>query len=154
MISRHSHHVQMAFVHGKVAFVHGKVGNLSRRKWHLCWILSHFAFVSHGESCLFHLKFKPYTYIEKPAGKVVGNSILLAQDICNPVIRIDITDTEKVQTVDSEPNISEGTTGMTVIVIERTVAHADVYSLIGRCTKGMRFYAAVGRSERQSVGIG
>ena len=68
-----------------------------------------------GVRLLFKTPPSPYHYLS--SSKVVWNGILLSGDVCHPVIRVDVIDTEEVQTVQTEPDILKDCVAMAVVII-------------------------------------
>ena len=61
--------------------------------------------IRRGAGVSFFLKLHRHPTIYLSSSKVVWNGILLSGDVCHPVIRVDVIDTEEVQTVQTEPDI-------------------------------------------------
>ena len=64
-----------------------------------------------------YLEFEEYATVDLSACQIVGDCILLAGDVCNPVVGIDVTDTEKVQTIDTQPDVFKDTLLLSVVII-------------------------------------
>ena len=75
---------------------------------------------------------KQYAGIDLSAGEIVGHGVLLVGDVGYPKIRVDVVDAEKVEAVNAYPNVAEWRLAFTLLVVERTIAHAYVGTLVGR----------------------
>ena len=66
---------------------------------------------------LLSLKLHRHPTIYLSSSEVVWNGILLSGDVCHPVIRVDVIDTEEVQTVQTEPNVFKDCVAMAVVIV-------------------------------------
>ena len=100
------------------------------------------------------LEFEEEFGVDLSTGEVIGDGVLLGGDIGDPVVAIDVADAEEVEAIDAEPDVAEGRSCGVRLVVEQTVAHADVGAFIGGSTEGVVFELAVGCGEGEPIGEG
>ena len=81
------------------------------------------------------------------SSKIVGNGPLLVCNICYPIVAVHVGDAEKIQTIDTNPQVLEYFT-----LFDGPEAHADIGSFVGWCAELLTLESAVGRTKWQSVG--
>ena len=84
--------------------------------------------------------------------EVVGHSILLARDVRDPIVAVDIVDAKEVEAVQSQPHIAEDGLLVALVVVKEAVAHTNIGTLIGWRTEGIGLQFFVGSRERQTIG--
>ena len=101
------------------------------------------------------LKVQRYFGIELTAGEVVRHSILMVCDVGDPIVGIDVVMAEDVEAVNTYPDILQVELSVLLIsTLIRSEAHADIDTLICRCTEILTLVVGMRRSEWQTIGKG
>lgn len=90
------------------------------------------------------LEFYAHFGIELPAGEIVGHGVLMACDVGDPIVGVDVAYAEEVEAVEAEPHVAENALAVAVGVVEEAVAHADVDAAVGGSTEIAALKLAVG----------
>ena len=85
---------------------------------------------------LVFLEFEEQARINLSACEIVWHSILMARNIGYPIKRVYVVDAEEIQAVYTEPNVLKWTLFyLAVFVVQCTIAHTDIGSLVCRRTE-------------------
>lgn len=103
------------------------------------------------------LEFAEDAEVDAASGEEIGHGILVIIDTGDPVITVHVVDVEQIECIDTEPYIlevlSNARLDVVFLVVKETVTHANVHTPIGGGTENLLLSAAMGRTERQTVGI-
>lgn len=89
--------------------------------------------------CKYRLEVESDSSVDLSSCQVVGHGVLRVGDVGDPIVGIDIVDPEQIEAVDAQPDVlkhfAEATRDMSILVLKQSIAHANVYSLVGRSTQ-------------------
>ena len=92
-----------------------------------------------------------------PSRQIIWHRILMICNVGHPIITVHIRNVEDIESIHSQPDISERTThaciDMAVFVLEQTVADADVHTAITCHTEHLFLTTGVGWAKGKSTGI-
>ena len=84
-------------------------------------------------------EFKDHSSVDTTPRQIVGYGILSVGYISNPIIAIDVADTEQIEAVCAQPDILEKEWLCSILIIQQAVTHSYVDSFICRCTERIVF---------------
>ena len=85
---------------------------------------------------LVFLEFEEQARINLSACEIVWHGILMTRNIGYPIKRVYVVDAEEIQAVYTEPNVLKWALfHLAVFVVQCTIAHTDIGSLVCWCTE-------------------
>ena len=98
------------------------------------------------------LEFDENATVYHASCEVIWHSILMVADVCHPVVTAHIVEPKNIEAIQSQPNVAKGIVSkMSIFVVDESIIHTKIHSLISRCTEGISFKSCMGWAKGEAI---